>query len=146
MTATTPRLARLLRECLVETGTDLVVLGPTSHMRWLADLDPQGDERPVMLLVSTNHVGVLMPALNAASARQATDLPFYEWSDANGPDAGRADLLAAYGDARLSARRFWRPWPWSRPYRRGTTPRLPIWRRATPIWCATSKGRCATKA
>ncbi|HVG48436.1 MAG TPA: aminopeptidase P family N-terminal domain-containing protein, partial [Rubellimicrobium sp.] len=84
MTVPTSRLARL-RERMAETGTDLVALGPTSHLRWLAGLDPHGDERPVMLLVSANHAGVLMPALNAASARQATDLPFHEWEDATGP-------------------------------------------------------------
>ncbi len=96
MTISDDRLARLRRR-MAETGTDLVALGPTSHMRWLAGLDPHGDERPVMLLVSRDHAGVLMPSLNAASVRQATDLPFHEWDDATGPDAALADLLAACG-------------------------------------------------
>jgi Xaa-Pro aminopeptidase len=94
MTVLTSRLSRL-RARMAETGTDLVALGPTSHMRWLAGLDPHGDERPVLLLVSADYAGVLMPSLNAASARQATDLSFHTWEDATGPDAALADLLAA---------------------------------------------------
>jgi Xaa-Pro dipeptidase len=96
MTVHTDRLVRL-RARMAETGTDLVALGPTSHMRWLAGLDPHGDERPVMLLVSADFAGILMPALNAASARQATHLPFFTWDDATGPDTALADLLAACG-------------------------------------------------
>ena len=96
MAVQSDRLCRL-RARMAETGTDLVALGPTSHMRWLAGLDPHGDERPVMLLVSADYAGLLMPALNAASVRQATDLPFHEWSDATGPEAALADLLAACG-------------------------------------------------
>jgi len=64
-------------------------------MRWLTGLDPHGDERPVMLLVSRGFAGVLMPSLNADSSRQATDLPFFTWDDATGPDAALSDLLAA---------------------------------------------------
>ena len=94
MTVQSDRLTRL-RARMAETGTDLVALGPTSHMRWLAGLDPHGDERPVMLVVSANYAGVLMPSLNAASARQATDLPFHTWEDATGPEAALTDLLAA---------------------------------------------------
>jgi Xaa-Pro aminopeptidase len=80
---------------MARTGTDLVAIGPSSHMQWLAGLNPHGDERPVMLLVSPRHAGILMPALNAASCRQHTDLPFQEWRDAEGPEAALAALLAA---------------------------------------------------
>ena len=90
------RIARL-RARMAETGTDLVAVGPTSHMAWLAGLNPHGDERPVMLLVSATHAGVLMPALNAESSRQMTDLPFQTWEDATGPDAALAQLLADCG-------------------------------------------------
>ena len=92
----TGRLARL-RARMAETGTDLVALGPTSHMRWLSGVDPHGDERPVMLLVSAGHAGFLMPALNADAVRQATDLPFETWNDAEGPGAALRRLLAACG-------------------------------------------------
>lgn len=87
------RLARL-RTRMAKTGTDLVALGPTSHMRWLCGADPHGDERPVMVLVSQAHAGFLMPALNANSVRQATDLPFETWADDEGPNAALARLLA----------------------------------------------------
>ena len=90
----TGRLARL-RARMAETGTDVVALGPTSHMRWLAGVDPHGDERPVLLLVSAGHAGFLMPALNADAARQATGLPFETWDDADGPGAALGRLLAA---------------------------------------------------
>jgi Xaa-Pro dipeptidase len=92
----TTRLANL-RARMAETGTDLVVIGPSSHMLYVADLSPHGDERPVLLMVSPTFAGFLMPALNVDSARQHTDLPFFPWADADGPDAALKDLLAATG-------------------------------------------------
>ncbi len=94
MTVHTERLSRL-RTRMQETGTDLVALGPTSHMVWLSGADPHGDERPVLLLVSQTHAGFLMPALNANSVRQVTDLPFETWTDEDGPSAALTTLLAA---------------------------------------------------
>lgn len=90
------RLARL-RIRMARTKTDLVAVGPTSHMRWLSGADPHGDERPVMQLVSQSHAGFLMPALNANSVRQSTDLPFETWADDDGPDTALARLLQACG-------------------------------------------------
>lgn len=86
-----------LRARMAETNTDLVVIGPSSHMRYLADLSPHGDERPVMLMVSKDFAGFLMPALNVDSSRQHTDLPFFPWADAEGPGAALEQLLAATG-------------------------------------------------
>lgn len=86
-----------LRARMAETGTDLVVIGPSSHMRYLAELSPHGDERPVMLMVSKSFAGFLMPALNVDSSRQHTDLPFFPWADADGPGAALEALLAATG-------------------------------------------------
>ncbi|MGZ5907918.1 MAG: M24 family metallopeptidase [Reyranella sp.] len=88
----TQRLSRL-RARMQSTETDLVVLGPSSHMVWLSGLSPHGDERPVMLFVTQNFAALLMPALNADSSRAVTDLPFYTWTDADGPDAALARLL-----------------------------------------------------
>lgn len=94
---TVPLTTRMedLRARMAQTDTDLVAIGPSSHMRWLADLSPHGDERPVMLLVARSFAGFLMPALNVDSARQHTDLPFFAWSDADGPDRSLAELLDA---------------------------------------------------
>lgn len=90
------RLDRL-RERMAATGTDLVALGPSSHMAWLSGVHPHGDERPVMLLIGRDYAGFLMPSLNAAAARQETDLPFHAWRDDDGPEAALADLLRACG-------------------------------------------------
>lgn len=96
---TDTRLAAL-RARMEQTGTDLVALGPSSHMAWLTGVHPHGDERPVMLMVSADYAGFLMPALNAAAARQDTDLPFHCWSDDQGPEAALEEVLAACGATR----------------------------------------------
>jgi Xaa-Pro aminopeptidase len=89
------RLARL-RHRMAETNTDLVALGPGSHMQWLLGLNPHGDERPVMAIVTVDHAGVLMPLLNAdASRAQCAHVPFFEWSDADGPLGALSQLLTA---------------------------------------------------
>ena len=92
----TARLAAL-RARMAATDTDLVVIGPSSHMTYLADLAPHGDERPVLLMVSAGFAGFLMPALNVDSSRQHTDLPFFPWADADGPHAALDELLTATG-------------------------------------------------
>ncbi|UUP18618.1 M24 family metallopeptidase [Nitratireductor thuwali] len=84
-----------LRERMRDTGTDLVAVGPSSHMMWLAGLDPHGDERPVMLLVGAHYAGFLMPALNADSARRHTGLPLHCWSDDEGPAEALGALIQA---------------------------------------------------
>ncbi|TKT76142.1 M24 family metallopeptidase [Aquamicrobium sp. LC103] len=84
-----------LRARMKVTGTDLVAIGPSSQMVWLAGLSPHGDERPVMLLVTQGYAGFLMPALNVDSSRKHTDLPMFAWSDAEGPQAALDELLKA---------------------------------------------------
>lgn len=91
-----------LRARMQATATDLVAIGPSSHMLWLADLSPHGDERPVLLLVSQTYAGFLMPALNVDSARQHTELPFFPWADADGPSAALEALIDATGVPRIS--------------------------------------------
>jgi Xaa-Pro aminopeptidase len=88
------RLARLRRR-MQETRTDLVVIGPSSHMVWLAGLTPHGDERPVLLMVSKAGAGMLIPALNVDSQRPLTNVPFFPWTDADGPQAALAHLFAS---------------------------------------------------
>ncbi|AUM74177.1 M24 family metallopeptidase [Paracoccus jeotgali] len=89
---TETRLASL-RARMASTGTDLVALGPSSHMLWTTGVHPHGDERPVLLLISADRAGFLMPSLNADAARKATDLPFRCWRDDEGPDAALSALL-----------------------------------------------------
>ncbi|WP_319411754.1 Xaa-Pro peptidase family protein [uncultured Cohaesibacter sp.] len=90
------RLTRL-RARMAEVGTDLVAVGPTSNMAWLAGVSAHGDERPVMVLVTKDHAAFLMPALNQDSVRQHTDLPFFCWADADGPQGALNEMLASFG-------------------------------------------------
>lgn len=98
---TNARIDRL-RQRMAETGTDLVAIGPSSHMVYLTGVDPHGDERPVMLLVSASHAGFLMPALNLDAARKSSDLPMIAWADGDGPDDALAALLDATGIERTA--------------------------------------------
>lgn len=86
-----------LRARMKASGTDLVAVGPSSHMLWLSGVSPHGDERPVMQIVSADHAAFLMPKLNADAARKDTDLPFYAWSDDEGPVQALDALLVAFG-------------------------------------------------
>ena len=85
-------------------GVDLVALAPGAHMGWLLDVHPHADERPLLFCVTADNAGFLMPALEADSARQQTDMPFYEWADADGPGDAFDRLLTDYGIT--SARSF----------------------------------------
>ena len=87
------RMARL-RARMRETGTGLVAVGPGSHMQWLAGFYPHPDERPCLLMVGPQKAGLLMPALNAEAARLHTELPMFEWADADGHDAALSATLA----------------------------------------------------
>lgn len=86
-----------LRAAMAAEAVDLVALGPGAHMAWTLGVRPHGDERPLVACVTQADVGFLMPALEADSARQQTDLPFFTWEDAEGPDAALAKLLDAFG-------------------------------------------------
>lgn len=90
------RLDRL-RERMRAQNVDLVALAPGAHMAWLLGVRPHADERPLLACVTTRGVGFLMPALEAESARQQTDLPFFEWDDAAGPADAFEMLLADLG-------------------------------------------------
>lgn len=96
MTDTAKRLAAL-RGKMRETNTDLVALGPGSHMHWLVGFHPHADERPCLLLVSQGAEAFLMPVLNAEGSRESTDIAFYTWSDDEGPERALTEVLAAIG-------------------------------------------------
>ena len=86
-----------LRAKMAEEGVDLVALGPGAHLEWLTGMHPHADERPLIFCLTADHAGILMPALETESARRQTDLPFFEWSDAEGPSAALEALLDAGG-------------------------------------------------
>lgn len=99
------KLTRLekLREAMKQEGVELVALGPGAHLAWLLGVRPHGDERPLLLCVTPTYAGFLMPALEAESARQQTDLPFHTWGDAEGPDGAFAACLAAAGASQATS-------------------------------------------
>ncbi|MDG1431112.1 MAG: Xaa-Pro peptidase family protein [Yoonia sp.] len=80
----TDRITKL-RAQMKSEGADLVVLGPSAHLEWLTGMHPHADERPFLLCISASGKAILMPALEAESARKQTDMTFFEWSDAEGP-------------------------------------------------------------
>lgn len=84
-----------LRESMRIEDVDLVALGPGAHLSWLTNVRPHADERPLLYCITEHYAAFLMPGLEADSARQQTDLPFHTWSDAEGPTAALAELLAA---------------------------------------------------
>jgi Xaa-Pro dipeptidase len=90
------RLDRL-RKTMSEQSIDLVALGPNAHLAWLLGMHPHGDERPLLLCITKSFAGFLMPSLEAESARTQTDLPFFTWNDADGPNSAFIKLLQACG-------------------------------------------------
>ncbi|MDA4846535.1 M24 family metallopeptidase [Hoeflea poritis] len=84
-----------LRGKMAETGTDLVVIGPGAHMKWMLGFYPHPDERPCLLFVSPSAEAFLMPALNAEGSRQETGIAFHTWDDADGPGAALEAALSA---------------------------------------------------
>ncbi len=90
------RLASL-RAKMAEEGVDLVALGPGKHLEWLTGMHPHADERPLIFCITADHAGILMPALETESARRQTDLPFFEWLDADGPTVALEAMLDTFG-------------------------------------------------
>src|SRR5271165_2748018 len=93
MTETSRRLVTL-RERMRKTRTDLVAVGPGSHMQWIVGFHPHPDERPCLLLIGPETESFLMPVLNAEGSREHTDIAFHTWSDERGPGAALAGALA----------------------------------------------------
>lgn len=83
----------ILRAKMVEEEVDLVTLGPGAHLEWLTGACPHADERALLFCVTANHAAFLMPALETESARKQTELPFHEWSDAEGPEGALDSML-----------------------------------------------------
>jgi Xaa-Pro aminopeptidase len=82
-----------LRANMQEAGVDLIALGPTANMRYLAGFVPHPDERLCLLLVSPGTVQAIIPKLNAEEWAAHVDLPLHTWADDEGPgDALKAAL------------------------------------------------------
>ena len=82
-----------LRLLMKETDVDLIVLSPGANLNWLLGINPHADERPLLFFLTQSKSGFLMPELEAESARQHTDIDFYNWADASGPLEAIDELL-----------------------------------------------------
>ena len=74
-----------LRFKMKEQNVDLIVLSPGANLNWLLGVNPHADERPLLFFLTLSGSAFLMPELEAESARQHTNIEFYNWSDASGP-------------------------------------------------------------
>ncbi len=74
-----------LRIKMKEQNVDLIVLSPGANLNWLLGVNPHADERPLLFFLTLSGSAFLMPELEAESARQHTEIEFYDWSDASGP-------------------------------------------------------------
>ncbi len=92
-----------LRDSMQKEDIELVAIGPGAHLAWLTGVRPHADERALLFCVTQNYAGFLMPALEAQSARQQTNMPFHTWSDATGPGQAMLDCLAAAGASQASS-------------------------------------------
>jgi Xaa-Pro aminopeptidase len=91
------RRTESLRANMQEAGVDLIALGPTANMRYLAGFVPHPDERLCLLLISPGATRAVVPKLNAGEWAAHIDLPLHTWADDEGPEAidgaMRADFL-----------------------------------------------------
>lgn len=86
-----------LRALMADEGMDLIVLAPGAHMDWALGVHPHADERLILAFITAGDASFLMPALEAESARKQTDLPFYVWTDDQGPQDALHRLLKETG-------------------------------------------------
>ena len=83
-----------LRNAMEAEGVDMVAIGPTANMRYLAGFASHPDERVCLLLVSSQAVSVVVPGLNAEEWAAHTDLPLHTWADDEGPDGALQEALS----------------------------------------------------
>lgn len=76
-----------LQASMNEHGVDLVIVGPTTNMRYLTGYGAMAVERITVLLVTRDRVAMVMPYFDADEFRDATGLDaVFEWTDKQGPD------------------------------------------------------------
>ena len=75
-----------LQAAMHAQGTELVVVGPTTNMRYLTGYSPMAVERITVLLVTGDAVAMVMPYFDADEFRHTTSLDaVFEWADKTGP-------------------------------------------------------------
>src|SRR5918998_6706367 len=89
-----------LQASMNEHGVDLVIVGPTTNMRYLTGYGAMSVERITVLLVARDRVAMVMPYFDADEFRDATGLDaVFEWTDKQGPDEAIDD---AFGQLSLT--------------------------------------------
>jgi Xaa-Pro aminopeptidase len=91
-----------LQAAMEVAKVDLVAIGPTANMRYLLEYTPHPDERLCLLLVSTETVRIVIPALNAEDMAAHTDLNLERWPDAEGPQQALRRALSGLSVERLA--------------------------------------------
>jgi Xaa-Pro aminopeptidase len=87
-----------LQATLLEGGIDLVVVGPTTNMRYLTGYRPMAVERITVLLVAPDAVAMVMPYFDADEFRHATGQDaVFEWTDKQGPSDAIEQAFRAIG-------------------------------------------------
>jgi hypothetical protein len=84
-----------LQSMLRQNRVDAVALGPGPQMAYVANVRPHADERPCLLVVTPTGAAFLMPELNAEEMRRQTDLPFFTYADADGPQTALTALIGS---------------------------------------------------
>jgi Xaa-Pro aminopeptidase len=74
-----------LRATMQDAGVDLIAVGPTASMRYLAGFVPHPDERLCLMLISSQATRAIVPKLNAGEWSTHVDLPLHTWADEEGP-------------------------------------------------------------
>ena len=83
-----------LQASMNEHGVDLVIVGPTSNMRYLTGYGAMAVERITVLLVTCDRVAMVMPYFDAEEFRDATGVDaVFEWTDKDGPDGAIDDAF-----------------------------------------------------
>ena len=87
-----------LQASMHEHGTDLVVVGPTSSMRYLTGYRPMAVERITVLLVTHDAVAMIMPYFDVDEFKEATGLDaVFEWADKQGPSEAIEQAFRSLG-------------------------------------------------
>jgi Xaa-Pro dipeptidase len=89
-----------LRSQMSDAGIDCLALWPSANWRYLCDFAPIAAERLCLLLVTAEHVAVVLPNFDVAEmTASAPDALVSGWSDLDGPERTLASVWAQIGGA-----------------------------------------------
>jgi Xaa-Pro dipeptidase len=97
------RLADLRRQ-MSDAGLDCVVMFPSANWRYVCRFAPVANERLCLLLVTAEHVAIVLPDFDAAEMQEAApDALVFGWPDLQGPAAVLARAWLAINGSALSS-------------------------------------------